>query len=51
MKITLSQVQEETVLPEPSEYLSDMFNVLFQVLGVDEDVIDVGRAVTIEKGS
>src|ERR1700731_1041533 len=41
MKFTLHQVQEETVLPEPSEYLSDMFNVLFQVLRVDEDVVEV----------
>ena len=41
MKFTLRQVQEETILPEPLEYLSDMFNMLFQVLGVDEDVIKV----------
>ena len=41
MKFTLSRVQEETVLPEPSEYLSDMFDMLFRVLGVDEDVVEV----------
>src|ERR1700731_1268754 len=41
MKFTLCQVQEETVLPEPSEYLLDMFDLLFWVLGVDEDVVEV----------
>src|SRR3984893_13253748 len=41
MKSTLCWVQEETILLEPLEYLSDMFNMLFQVLGVDEDVVKV----------
>ena len=41
MKFTLSRVQEETVLPEPLEHLSDMFDMLFRVLGVDEDVVEV----------
>ena len=41
MEFTLSQVQEETILPEPSEYFLDMFDVLHWILGVDEDVIEV----------
>src|ERR1700730_16099310 len=41
MKFTLCWVQEETVLLEPSEYLSDVFDVLFQVLGVNEDVVKI----------
>src|ERR1700731_3857691 len=41
MKFTLCQVQEETILLEPLEYPSDMFNVLFQVLGVNEDVVEI----------
>ena len=49
MKFTLSRVQEETVLPEPSEYLSDMFDVLFRVLGVDEDVIEVDDHERVEE--
>ena len=49
MKFTLSRVQEETVLPEPSEYLSDMFDMLFWVLGVDEDVIKVDDHEHVEE--
>ena len=49
MKFTLSRVQEETVLPEPSEYLSDMFDVLFRVLGVDEDVVEVDDHERVEE--
>ena len=41
MKFTLCWVQEETVLLEPLEYLSDVFNVLFWDLGVNEDVIEI----------
>ena len=41
MEVTLSWDQEETILPEPSEYLLDMFDMLFWVLRVDEDVIEV----------
>ena len=49
MKFTLSWVQEETVLPEPSEYLSDMFDMLFRVLGVDEDVVEVDNHEHVEE--
>ena len=49
MKFTLCQVQEETVLLEPLEYLSDMFDMLFRVLGVDEDVIKVDDHERVKK--
>ena len=41
MKFTLCWVQEETVLLEPSEYLSDVFDVLFWILGVNQDVVKI----------
>src|SRR3984893_3773435 len=41
MKFTLCWVQEETILLEPSEYLSDMFDMLFWVLGVNKDVVEI----------
>ena len=43
MKFTLCQVQEETILLEPLEYLSDVLDMLFQILGVNEDVVKVLR--------
>ena len=49
MKFTLHRVQEETVLPEPLEYLSDMFDVLFRVLRVDEDVVEVDDHERVEE--
>ena len=49
MEVTLSWVQEETILPEPSEYLSDMFNMLLRVLGVDEDVVEVDDHEQVEE--
>ena len=49
MKFTLRWVQEETILPEPSEYLLDMFNVLFQILGVNEDVVEINHNVGIKE--
>src|SRR6202030_3877209 len=49
MKFTLHWVQEATILPEPSEYLSDMFNMLFQILGVNEDVIEIHHNIGVKE--
>jgi len=49
MKFTLCWVQEETVLPEPLEYLSDMLDMLFWILGVNEDVVKVHHNIGVKE--
>src|SRR3984893_16370784 len=49
MKFTLRQVQEETILPEPLEYLSDMFDMLFQILGVNKDVVQIHHNIGVKE--
>ena len=49
MKFTLCQVQEETILLEPLEYLSDVLDMLFQILGVNEDVVEINHNVGIKE--
>ena len=49
MKVTLSWVQEETILLEPLEYLSDMLNMLFWILRVNEDVVEVHHNIGVKE--
>ena len=49
MKFTLCWVQEETILLEPLEYLSDMLNMLFWILRVNEDVVEIHHNIGVKE--
>ena len=48
MEIAFVSSSVKTIFSETSEYLPDMFAMEFQIVGVDEDIIQVDNNTDIE---